>query len=245
MLNTYRNVYTSTYNTAKSGGCGLKLNAKRVGISKVSRSDAVSLTMTVYENLKQSITTMELMPGTILYELDTSKRFGVSRTPVREAFRMLEAERLVTIIPRRGAQVTQISRESLADAYEARLWVECAAVAKAATRVNNETLAQLEEILARTPKDPVTHKDALAFEECDLIFHDIIIRCADNSYVTEYVSQLRSTIQRAAYFVPPGRYQRSWQEHREILDALRDRDSDKAVLVTTRHIQSARSRMLG
>lgn len=206
---------------------------------------ATSLTTDVYREIKRQIVTSELPPGALLQEVEVSERLKVSRTPVREALRMLQAEGLVTLVPRRGAQVTQFSPQDLEDAYEARTWLETAAAGKTACVITPDALQRLEEVLSSTPSDPRTHDDAVAAEKGDLQFHDLILQASGNRLVRDLVGQLRITIQRAAYFVPPGRHHRSWMEHQAILSVLKEHDSDKASALVREHILAARRRVFG
>lgn len=204
-----------------------------------------SLGINIYRELKQKIVTNEIIQGTLFYEVDISDQFNVSRTPVREAFRMLEAEGLLTITPRRGIQVTQISRENLLDAYEARIWIECSAVYKAATQITNKLLTHLEDILEKTPRNPVTHEDSVKFEKHNSMFHNLIVHSAGNLFANNFLEQIKMVTQRATYFVQPVRYQQSWAEHKELLDALKIHDAEKAERLTRYHIEKARDRLLG
>ena len=98
----------------------------------------------VFNTLRQAILRGELKPGERLMEIALSQRLGVSRTPVREAIRMLEQEGLVIMIPRKGAQVAEISEKDLKDVLEVRLGLEELAVRIACQRITEEELEELE-----------------------------------------------------------------------------------------------------
>lgn len=185
------------------------------------------------------------MQGSLLAELEISERYDVSRTPVREVFRLLESEGLITVIPRKGVQVTQISRNNLTDAYEARLWIECSMVAKAATKITEDVLIKLDQILEKMPENPNTHEETLEFSKYNIKFHDLIVHSAANEYAENFLKQIRIVTQRAAYFVNPLRYQQSWAEHKEILIALKNHDPEKSEKLIKYHIKKARDRILG
>ena len=99
----------------------------------------------VFKKLRAEILLGELSPGERLMELHLAQRLGVSRTPVREAIRKLELEGLVTMLPRRGAQVAQISEKDLKDVLQVRTSLEQLAVRLACERMDEETLKELEK----------------------------------------------------------------------------------------------------
>ena len=99
----------------------------------------------VFNTLRQSILTGELKPGERLMEIHLADKLGVSRTPIREAIRKLELEGLVTMIPRRGAEVAQITEKSLRDVLEVRRALDALAVELACERITPSQLEQLRE----------------------------------------------------------------------------------------------------
>ena len=204
-----------------------------------------SLVTKIYKDLKQLIVSNKVMQGTLLSEVEISERYGVSRSPVREVFRLLESEELLTFIPRKGVQVTQISRDDLRDAYEVRMWIECLMVAKAATKITEDVLNKLERILEKMPKSPNTHEEIVDFANYNIKFHDLIIHSAENKYAENFLKQIKIVTRRAAYFVQPSRYQQSWAEHKELLTALKNHDPKKSEKLIRHHIEKARDRVLG
>jgi DNA-binding GntR family transcriptional regulator len=199
----------------------------------------------VYRKLKELIVTSEFLPGTPLQEIALSERLQVSRTPVREALRILESEGLVEIQPHRGARVAQVSRQDVMDAYEIREWIEPAAAAKAAQLINEATLAELQVACERMPVDPRTHEQAGIALQADREFHNLIVQVADNHLAQALLKETQAITRRAAYFVPPGRYTKSKEEHKAILQALRNHDAEAAAEHMRTHIINARNRMIG
>jgi len=204
-----------------------------------------TLAQDVYRQLKHSIVTFQLLPGTPLPEAELSEQLNVSRTPIREALRILESEGLVEIEARRGARVAQISLEDVRDAYEVRGWLESAAAAKAAQVMDAEALAKLEAAIEKLSVEPVTHEGAACAAAADVEFHDLIIKAASNKLAKELIDQARAITARAAYFVPPGRYSESREEHKAILRALRERNSEEARELMCNHVKAAANRRFG
>ena len=99
----------------------------------------------VFKTLRQSILTGELKPGERLMEIHLAEKLGVSRTPIREAIRKLELEGLVTMIPRRGAEVAKISEKNLKDVLEVRTCLDSLAVRLACQRITDEQIDDLKK----------------------------------------------------------------------------------------------------
>lgn len=199
----------------------------------------------VYMELKERIVTFRLVPGTLLQEVDIGREFGVSRTPVREALRILQREGLVTSVPRKGAQVASPSFQEVAEAYQVRELLEPPMAAVAAGRIDEGQLAHLEEILRQCPVSPRSHEEAGAVEKADGEFHRLIMEIAGNQLIERIVGEARLRCARLAYFVSPARYERSSAEHFAILRALRDRDGARAEMLMREHIRAARARLFG
>jgi len=189
--------------------------------------------------------TSQLLPGTPLPEAQLSEQLNVSRTPIREALRILESEGLVEIKARRGAHVAQISLEDVRAAYEVREWVESGMAAKAAQVMDAEALAKLEAAIEKLSVEPDTHEAVIYAAKADTEFHDLIIEAASNQLAKELIDQARATTARAAYFIPPERYSESREEHKAILRALRERNSEEARELMCNHVRAAANRRFG
>jgi DNA-binding GntR family transcriptional regulator len=217
--------------------------AESLGDADASRDDGETLALMAYRRLKNLIVSGSLFPGTPLKESEISERLGISRTPVREAFRMLRSEGLVQLTVNRGAHVAQISRTEVANAYEAREWLESAMTGRAAERATDELIRTLREVIDRTPDQPLTHEEALTAAQADTDFHEIVLIAADNAVALDFARRARAITHRAAFFVVPMRYHSSKQEHIEILSALEHRNPRAAEESMRRHIATARLRI--
>jgi DNA-binding GntR family transcriptional regulator len=201
---------------------------------------AQPLAQAIYSRLKEQIVTFRLKPGESLQELRLAASFAVSRTPIREALRMLSREGLVEIRPRQGACVAAISVSDVLDAYEVRFHLEPVATRKAARAVTPEALARMDALVESCVERPASFGDVWAAERADVAFHDLILAQAGNLLIQKVVQEVRLRIHRLAFYVPPPRYRQSHDEHRAIIRALRAGDADEAEARMREHIQSAR-----
>lgn len=218
----------------------------------------------VYWELKRSIATSELLPGTSLHEMEICDRLGVSRTPVREALKMLAAEGLVE--PRRGAgySVAQISRQDVIEAYQVRIWLEPHLAAGAARMADEKVTSELHALVDRMLVHPPPNASVTAagaddlddqyhllytsearqsWTDLDAEFHNVISRVCGNSLATSFVQQARLVTQRASYLVPPGRLQLSYYEHRRIFDAIAQHDEKGAEHAMREHLNTTFRRL--
>lgn len=203
-----------------------------------------SLVEEVYRQLKQRILSAQLKPGTPLQEVALAEELGTSRTPVREALRVLEQEGLVQITSGRGAQVAELSIRDVVEAYEVRCLLEPFLAKRAAARITTEQIQQLEDLLVEQVGDPNTHDEFAQVARVDVAFHDIILKASAHGLMQTVVSQARTRTQRAAYFVNQSRYAQSREEHLAILQAFKAADGDLAEHLMYLHIQSAMQRFV-
>lgn len=193
----------------------------------------------VFRTLRDAILTGAFRPGERLMEIQLSKKLGVSRTPVREAIRMLELEGLVTMAPRKGATVAAISEKGLRDVLEVRRALEELSVVLACERMTWEVFEQLRQANLRFAKE-AEGEDVTQIARADEEFHDIIYHSTDNDKLILLLSQLREQMYRYRVEHIKIKERRSVliQEHQEIIDALRERDSTLASQVMRRHINN-------
>lgn len=193
----------------------------------------------VFKTLRQGILTGELKPGERLMEIHLAKRLGVSRTPIREAIRKLELEGLVIMVPRKGAQVAQISKKSLQDVLEVRRALDCLSAELACERMTEEDLDKLREFCEAFEKATRT-KDATTIAQTDVVLHDFIVKASRNERLVRLVSNLSEQMYRYRYeyIKDANHHSRLIEEHREILEGLAKRDKEKAVAPVKLHIDN-------
>ncbi len=181
----------------------------------------------VAELLRQRIFKRELEPGSWIDELKIARDYGISRTPMREALKVLATEGLVTMKVRRGAYVTEVSERDLADVYHLLSLLESDAagvVAKQADDGQLNDLKTIHEALEQVARpDQVDHE---RFFEINERFHMRLLEIADNRWRNQMVADLRKVMKlnRHNSLLKSGRIQESLKEHRAIMAALIARD---------------------
>ncbi|WP_078500352.1 GntR family transcriptional regulator [Wenjunlia vitaminophila] len=196
----------------------------------------------VYLHVKKAVLDRTYEGGTLLTEGDLAEAVGVSRTPVREALLRLEAEGLLKLYPKKGALVTTVSAQEIADVVETRLLVEEHAVRKVVP-APARLLDRLEGLL-HEQRDRAGAGDLAGFAVADRAFHAAIVRAAGNRILEQLYDQLRDRQLRmgvAVMHAEPDRVSRSLEEHTEILGSLRDGDAVTAAEQVRRHVSRVRT----
>ncbi|HOO28024.1 MAG TPA: GntR family transcriptional regulator [Lachnospiraceae bacterium] len=193
----------------------------------------------VFNTLRQGILTGELKPGERLMEIHLANRLGVSRTPIREAIRMLELEGLVTMIPRRGAEVARISKQDLRDVLELRRALDSLAIRLACERITDEEKIALKEAALEFERSTKT-KDATMIAQADVHFHDIILRASKNNRLIQTVNHLAERVYRyrLEYIKDAKNHRRLIEEHAEILQCVGQGDAEAAQTASEAHIDN-------
>ena len=193
----------------------------------------------VFKTLRQGILTGELKPGERLMEIHLADRLGVSRTPIREAIRKLELEGLVTMIPRRGAEVAQISAQNLKDVLEVRQALDALGAELACERITEEGLVQLKEACDYFAEMTKT-KDATIITKADVALHDVIIRATGNERLQQMISNLSEQMYRYRFeYIKDSSYHALLiEEHERIYKSIAARDKEQAVKEIQKHINN-------
>jgi DNA-binding GntR family transcriptional regulator len=177
----------------------------------------------VAEQLRQRIFRRELEPGSWIDELKIAEEFGISRTPLREALKVLAAEGLVTMKVRRGAYVTEMSDKDLRDVYHLLSLLESDAAAVVAT---SATPAQLQELQGLHAELEAAAGERERFFAVNERFHMRLLELADNRWRSQMVADLRKVMKlnRHNSLLKQGRIEDSLAEHRAVMAALARRD---------------------
>ncbi len=188
--------------------------------------------------LRNRILAGETAPGERLVEGRLSAELGVSRMPVREALRLLAAEGLVTIEPRRGASVTRFNPRQVRELVEVRATLEGLNAKLAAQRHEDAQIAQLQRILDQGTRAAAT-ADAAQMRRLNQEFHDALANVAANSILAEIMRSLRDRTDLVFTAINRDTGPQTWDEHAAILRAVIKGDAELASLLATRHVYSA------
>ncbi len=193
----------------------------------------------VFNTLRQAILTGELKPGERLMEIHLANKLGVSRTPIREAIRKLELEGLVTMIPRRGAEVAQITEKSMNDVLEVRRAMDALCVELACDRITPEELEQLKEA-CDVFEAAVKTRDVKKIAQADVALHDIILRATGNQRLIQLVNNLSEQMYRYRfeYIKDSSQHERLVEEHRVIYQSIVQKDKETASQAAKTHIDN-------
>lgn len=191
----------------------------------------------VAERLRQQIFARTLEPGSWIDEQKLSHEFGISRTPLREALKVLAVEGLVTMKVRRGAYVTEMSADDVTQVYHLLALLESDAAGEVARHASDAQLAELRVLHERLEKQA---RQREAFFASNEQFHLRLLAIAGNRWRTQIVADLRKVMKlnRHHSLFKRGRLADSLAEHRAIMQALEARDAERAVELMRRHFES-------
>ncbi|WFR59820.1 GntR family transcriptional regulator [Anaerocolumna sp. AGMB13025] len=202
-------------------------------------TDKYSLRGRVFNKIREDILSGKYSQNEELKETSIGVELGVSRTPVREALRQLELEGLVNIIPNKGAYVNGISEKDIHDIYIIRSYLEGLCARWACEHITQEQIDELEEIVYlsefHTKKE---HHEQIV--ELDNKFHQLIYEASDSKILNHVLSDFHHYVQRIRKITlsSDNRAANSNKEHTAILDAIRQRDGEKAEFLAHEHIMN-------
>lgn len=191
----------------------------------------------VFNTLREAILKGDLKPGERLMELQLASKLGVSRTPIREAIRMLEQEGLAVTTPRKGAEVAKMTLKDMEDVLEIRDALDELAVRIACQKITDEQLKQLEDVKELFEKNTQTN-NVKNIAEADVSFHDVIYEATGNPKLVTLLNNLREQVYRyrVEYIKDPKNYPTLITEHEAILESLKNRDVKNAVEAMHVHV---------
>lgn len=200
----------------------LSAPAERPELPVVSRPENVPAKDFAYSYVKGLIIDLTLPPGHIMTEMDVARVTGLSRTPVREAFLRLDAERLIQLLPRRGALVTVVTARQIRELSQTRLILELHAVQEICAReiAMEAVLRPLVERQEKLVAEKAGYPEIIA---CDREFHLSIVRAVGNTELTELYSSMGDRQQRtgvASFLAQRGRAQQAAEHHRALAEAI-------------------------
>lgn len=190
-----------------------------------------------YHRLRQAIQAGELKPGERIREIEMAKRLDVSRTPVREALRRLEADGLLTFVPYRGMIIAELDHQAVMELYQMREVLEGTAAGLAARHASEAEITLLRDLIAADPGDG----DPRALATHNRQFHGTLYRAAHNRYLLKTLNVLSDAMALLGMTTLSltGRSGTARQEHQEVLEAIEARDQARAEAAARYHIREA------
>lgn len=192
----------------------------------------------ILEHIRDAIISGTLKAGSRVSEPELAERYGISRTPIREAFRQLESEGYLTVIPRRGAVVSEFSQKDIEDFYAIKSILEGYAARQACSRLTDKELTRLEANNSRLA-ELAELKDIKTFVKVHNDFHETFIKAADNEKLRELITSVVTRFQRLRFMSLnlPGRMEIVIQEHAKIIEAFRRRDAKAAEMLVQKNAE--------
>ena len=206
---------------------------------KLNMNAYLPLRDVVFQTLREAILKGDLRPGERLMELQLAAKLGVSRTPIREAIRMLEQEGLAVTIPRKGAEVARMTEKNMEDVLQIREALDDLAVQVACDKMTEEQLKNLT-LAMKNFENAIQTENLSKIVAYDVEFHDIIYESTDNPKLVTLLNNLREQIYRyrVEYLKEKENYPTLVQEHRAIVDALSQKNKKRVADVMRIHIRN-------
>lgn len=196
-------------------------------------------TKRVYDYLYDEIVSSRLLPGSVLSELEIAKKLQTSRSPVREAMMALESEGLVRRYPGRGCFVEEITVQDINEIFSLRALLEVEALRKSSDLISAQDLEDLKrDLTALTPEDPET-----AYYETDRRLHELLVNSCGNIRLMLILRTLNGQIEqlRRVAARQPQRLKASRSEHLAIVDALEEKDLERACGLLSEHVENVKN----
>ena len=209
---------------------------------EVNMNEYLPLRDVVFKTLRKAILRGELKPGERLMEIQLANKLGVSRTPIREAIRKLELEGLVLMIPRKGAEVAQITEKNMQDVLEVRKALEELSVQLACERITPEQVEEMK-MAAEDFRKVLKSGDVTKIAEADVKFHDIIFAATNNQRLITLLNNLREQMYRfrVEYLKQKECYPQLLEEHDKLIALISGGEVEEACELMGCHIDNQAS----
>ena len=195
---------------------------------KIQIDNHLTLREKIVETVRAAIVNGQIPAGTRVAEPELADRFGISRTPIREAFRQLESEGFITVIPRKGAVVASLSAKDISDFYDLKMVLEGYAARCAAKVLTEKDIIKMEAV-NRQMEAAAGKKDLRKVLSLHNEFHEIFLKACGNEKLYTIVQNMVMQFQRfRLILVMRGKIEGSIRQHREIIDAFRKGDAELA-----------------
>ncbi len=216
----------------------LILFGDRLPTMKKFKEKHLTLREKILESIRDAIISGAMTPGSRVSEPELAERFGISRTPIREAFRQLESEGYLKVIPRKGAVVSAYTPKDIEEFYAIKSILEGYAARLACSRLTEKEIDRLLAINNRLAELNIL-SDVKQFFKVHSDFHDLFIKAADNDKLREMINLLVTRFQRLRLMSisRPGRMAVSVEEHEKIIAAFRERNCEAAELLVRKNAE--------
>ncbi len=204
--------------------------------------DNTNLRDQTYDIIKNMIILREIEPGKKINEEHIAKEIQVSRTPIREALCRLENEGIVTIIPRRGAFVSDLTETNVREILLIREVLEGLVVRLAVENMDAKTLEKLRKAIEKVSSIAEEDRDLINYTRSEVDFHSILLSASNNQMLKNMMDMVNAHLQiiRLRTVVIPERAQKTVKEHQQIFDAIEKGDADSAEELMRKHVRSVR-----
>ena len=202
-------------------------------MSKISNDE---LGAQAYKKVRSMIISKKLVPGQKIVQDKLAESLGISRTPLRSALQMLEAEYLVQSVPRKGVIVKEFSDKEIVELYDCRIALEGTASSLFTTIASDAEIDRLSGLFQPFLESPI---DANKYQIADSIFHDSIVQGCGNSFLSKLFKQgnILLIINMVGLVRPP---EETLNEHLNIISAMKKRDSDSAEALVRSHLDKSK-----
>lgn len=204
----------------------------------IESTEYLPLRDVVFRTLRDAILTGKLIPGERLMENQLAEKLGVSRTPVREALRMLALENLVELVPRKGAQVLDMSEKDVVNILEVRGVLEGLATSLACKKMTPEQSAELKNVEEKFEK-AIEEKDLEEIAEQDENFHRVIFAAADNDKLIQIFNNLQLQLYRyrMAHLKIDASIPAIVAHHKSIIRAIENHEAEEGMALAQGHVK--------
>ncbi len=211
---------------------------------KIQIDSHMTLREKIVETVRSAIVNGQIPAGTRVAEPELAERFGISRTPIREAFRQLESEGFITVIPRKGAVVASISAKDISEFYDMKMVLEGYAARCAAKTLTEKDIARMES-LNRQIEAAAVKKDVRKVLALHNDFHDVFLKACGNEKLHSVVQNMVMQFKRFRLILAMrGRIEGIVRQHDEIVDAFRKRNAPLAESLVIKNAQYGKKILL-
>lgn len=208
-------------------------------MKKVTRITTPALYQEVASRLRTRIYSQELKPGDAIDELALAEEYGISRTPMREALKVLHAEGLVALEPRHGCTVTELTQQDIDEMFPIMALLEGRCAYEAVKKAKASDLKKIEELHAKIERC-AANLDIEKYFELNCVFHELVQKLAGNNWLERISGDLRKFLKlmRGRQLHLPGRLQESLAEHRMLVAAFQNRNAAAAEKIMHDHLMN-------